>query len=285
MRVWVVMVSAALAAWTPVLAAETFAGGPQPKTIQAWSAYVAATETRIESELASTDAFLVSDFTADRGVTRNAIGSGAIPVGRLSATDRAGRVLPVPGGTVAHWRGAVFLPRVSLQALLHQLQHPHECGPYPDDVVSLRVLGRAPDRLTLAMRLTRRKIVTATYDTEHVASYRRLGRTRASSRSVSTRIVEIADAGTTAERRLAEGDDRGFLWRMHSYWRYEEVPGGVIVELESLTLSRGIPIGLSLVVEPMIDRIARESVTRTLSSVRRLYSGNGPARGESASCG
>jgi hypothetical protein len=34
-------------------------------------------------------------------------------------------------------------------------------------------------------------------------------------------------------------------------------------------------MGLGIVLEPTIDRIARESVTRTLASVRRLYSGTG----------
>jgi hypothetical protein len=148
-------------------------------------------------------------------------------------------------------------------------------------VSSMRVVDRRPDHLRLAMRLTRTKIVTATYDTEHVASYRRLGPARASSKSVSTRIVEVANAGTVQERVLAEGQDRGFLWRMNSYWRYEEVAAGVIVELESITLSRGVPRGLGMVLGPMIDRIARESVTRTLASVRRLYSGTDPARATS----
>jgi hypothetical protein len=278
---WIVPVALALSVWTATLSAETPSGGPSARTIERWNAYVAATERRIESELAVTGAFFVSDFTADRGVTRNAITSGAIPVGTLSTVDRSGRMLPVPGGTVAHWRGAVLLPRISLGSLLHVLQHPAERGPYPDDVLSLRVLNRTPNQLTLAMRLTRSKIVTATYDTEHVATYRRLGPLRASSRSVSSKIVEVVNAGTSAERVLAEGQDRGFLWRMNSYWRYEEVPGGVIVELESITLSRSIPMGLGLVLEPMIDRIARESVTRTLASVRRLYSGSRPARAAS----
>jgi hypothetical protein len=274
----VVAVAVTLAVWSPLPGAEASAAGPQPKTIEGWNAYVAATETRIESELAAAGPFLASDVMDGRGVTRDAITRGAITVRTLSTVDRSGRVLPVPGGTIAHWRGVVLLPGIPIDSLLHRLQHPDERGPYPDDVLSLRVLDRAPDRLTLAMRLSRTRIVTATYDTEHAATYRRLGPTRASSRSVSTKIVEVADAGTKAERVLGEGRNRGFLWRMNSYWRYEEVPGGVIVELESLTLSRGIPMGLDIVVEPMIDRIARESVTRTLASVRRLYSGPGQAR-------
>jgi hypothetical protein len=264
----------ALALWSPALSAES-AAGPNPKTVAGWNAYVAATETRIASELAGNDAFLVSDLTDERDAVRRAIVTGAIPVGPLSTTDGTGRTLAVPGGTIAHWRGAVLLPGISLDALLHRLQHPAEQGPYPDDVLSLRVLDRGRDRLTLAMRLTRKKIVTATYDTEHEATYRRLGPTRGSSRSVSTLIVEVANAGTDTERVLADGQDRGFLWRMNSYWRYEEVAGGVIVELESITLSRGIPMGLGMVLEPTIDRIARESVSRTLASVRRLYSGTG----------
>lgn len=278
MRGGVVAVAVTLAVWSPVLSAKALAAGPQLKTIEAWNAYVAATEARIESELAAGGAFLASDVTDDRGVIRDAITRGVIAVGALATVDRLGRALPVPGGTIAHWRGAVLVPGISLGTLLHRLQHPNERGPYPDDVLSLGVLDRAPDRLTLAMRLSRTRIVTATYDTEHVATYRRLGPTRASSRSVSTKIVEVADAGTAAERVLAEGQDRGFLWRMNSYWRYEEVPSGVIVELESITLSRGIPMGLGIVLEPMIDRIARESVTRTLASVRRLYAGADRAR-------
>ena len=67
------------------------------------------------------------------------------------------------------------------------------------------------------------------------------------------------------------GDDRGFLWRMNSYWRYEQVRGGVIVDIESLTLSRGIPLGMGTVVRPLINRIARESMARTLDNIRRTY--------------
>ena len=88
------------------------------------------------------------------------------------------------------------------------------------------------------------------------------------SRSVSTRIAELRDVGTATEAEKPAGQDRGFLWRLHSYWRYQAVPGGVVVELESLTLSRDIPWALRLVAGPIVDRIARESVSRTLSSLR-----------------
>ena len=248
-----------------------------PHTLKAWAAYVAVTEARIGRELAAPAGFLVSDFSREAGAVRGAIRSGHVPVAKLDTRDANGKTISVPDGSIAHWRGAVLVRGVSLDTLLHRVQHPPEQGPHPQDVLALRVVERHPDRLTLAIRMTRSAVVTATYDTQHAIVYRRLGPARASSRSVSTRIVEVDNAGTQAERTLPEGEDRGFLWRMNSYWRYEQVADGVIVELESLTLSRGIPMGLGLIVEPTVDRIAGESMVRTLESVRRLDGGE-PAR-------
>jgi hypothetical protein len=62
--------------------------------------------------------------------------------------------------------------------------------------------------------------------------------------------------------------DHGYLWRMNSYWRYQEVKGGVIVECESLTLSRSIPSLLEYMIRPLIKSVARESMKRTLESFR-----------------
>ena len=61
------------------------------------------------------------------------------------------------------------------------------------------------------------------------------------------------------------------MWHLNAYWRYEQVPGGVIVELESLTLSRPVPFGLTSLVRPIVDRIARESIARTLDGIRQMY--------------
>jgi hypothetical protein len=55
---------------------------------------------------------------------------------------------------------------------------------------------------------------------------------------------------------------------LNSYWRYEQTDGGVIVECESISLSRSIPSLLEFMVRPIIDRVARESMERTLSSLR-----------------
>ena len=68
--------------------------------------------------------------------------------------------------------------------------------------------------------------------------------THCRSRSVSTRIAEVEDAGLPNEREKPVGHDGGFLWRIDSYWRFEEQDGGAYVEAESISLTRDIPTGL-----------------------------------------
>ena len=123
-------------------------------------------------------------------------------------------------------------------------------------------------------KVRRRSVVTVHYNTEHQVEYRRHGTGRASSRSVATRIAELEDVGSAAEREKPIGRDRGFLWRLNAYWRYQEVAGGVIVECESVTLSRGIPAVVRWMVRPIINRTARSVLSETLGSMARVL----PAR-------
>ena len=50
----------------------------------------------------------------------------------------------------------------------------------------------------------------------------------------------------------------------------------VRIDLESISLSRDVPWFVRSMAEPLISRIARESVTRTLSSVRSYLEKSGP---------
>jgi hypothetical protein len=114
-------------------------------------------------------------------------------------------------------------------------------------------------------------IVSAAYNTEHDVAYRAHGSGRASSRSIATKIAEVVRPGEPGEYECPPGVDRGFLWGLNSYWRYQAVPGGVLVELESLTLSRSVPWGAGAVVRPLVDQVARESISRTLQALRLRF--------------
>ncbi len=274
-RVPVVAVGAVVVALTSgaVHAAEL-----TPETLAAWRTQVAATEARIDRELHSQGRFLALDFDGAIAAAeaRAALRNGTVTVKNLAGTDRGGQGVEIPSGTVHHWRGAVFIPGVEVEQVLAAVADPSAGTAHKqEDVLEARVLSRSPNRLRLFLQLQRRVIVTATYNTEHDVTYRTHGPGRATSRSVATRIAEVVNLGETDEYERPPGVDRGFLWGLNSYWRYQAVPGGVVVELESLTLSRGVPWGVGAVVRPLVDQVARESLTRTLVSLRARFVASG----------
>lgn len=241
-----------------------------PEAALAWTTYAAATERRMNTELLDGRRFLAMDFGPYAAADRRAVLNGEIVIRHMDTVDSRGQVLEVPSALVHHWRGAILIPRVKLSDVLARLQ----AGGPPtkqEDVLDSRVLERSPDRMRIYLKLQRTKFVTVVYNTEHLVTFKRISPTRATSASTATKIAELEDVGTPREHELAPGDDRGFLWRLNAYWRYEEVPGGVIAECESITLSRTIPSVLLYVVSPLIDSAAQESMERTLRSVTARF--------------
>jgi hypothetical protein len=131
------------------------------------------------------------------------------------------------------------------------------------DVRTARIVAHGPDHDTVTMAITRSQFVTAHYDTEHDVRYTRLDAARVAADSVATRIREVGAPGDPAPK-----EDRGFLWALRAWWRYEAVPGGVMIECESVSLSRAVPMVVRPVVSPIVTRFARESMERTLLSLR-----------------
>jgi hypothetical protein len=123
--------------------------------------------------------------------------------------------------------------------------------------------------MRLFLRLQRTKFVTVVYNTEHEVTFAHGTAGRASSVSVATKIAEVTDANKPSERELPPGDDSGYLWRLNAYWRYQVVPGGVIAECESISLSRDVPFGLGFVIGGLIRGTAQESMTRALEEIRK----------------
>jgi putative flippase GtrA len=247
----------------------------QPKTAQGFAKYVAAVEARRAKEIANHEPFLEFERypAAQQAGVMAALKRGEVYVerGRVSR-DRAAAEIPIDGGLINHWRGTVFVPNVKLDYLLRVLQEPQTDKHKQEDVITSRVVSRNGDSQKVFLRLRRTKFVTVVYDTEYDVDYKRLAPDRAISNSISTRIVEIENPGTPRERALPEGDDHGYMWRLNSYWRYKQVDGGVLVEIESLTLSRDLPAIVGPLIRPIVNSTARESMTRTLSSVRARFS-------------
>lgn len=169
-------------------------------------------------------------------------------------SEPQGRTIDVDGATIHEWRGSILVRGVTVNQLIDALLR---SGVKQEDVAESRLLERHGDSLRMYLKLVRRAIVTVTYDSEHDIQYVRRSPAFATSRSVATRITE------------AGGSDRGFLWRLNSYWRYRQVGNDVQVDVVSLSLSRDIPWVVRPIAGPIIDRIGRESMKRTLETVRR----------------
>ena len=243
-------------------------GHLQPATLDGWNQYVSVVEARRQSEVRRTDRFLVMDHVATPEAERRAVVSGEMVVRRVETPAPGRAALVVEDALVHHWRGAVLLRGASLDTVMTRLQT--EAPPTSPEVLRASVLARGPLFIKVFLRIQRTKIVTAVYNTEHDVRFLQHAPTRAESRSVATRIAEVEHAGTARERELASGTDRGFLWRLNAYWRYESVPEGVIAECESISLSRDVPFGLGAIVGPTIRSTARESMERTLISLRQM---------------
>jgi hypothetical protein len=241
-----------------------------PETIKAWHACVDRTEQRIRSELSSQKGFLALDFQDSPAAVREReeVLAGKIPIEKITNNDDAQKHIDVPDGMIHHWRGSVFIPGVPLDFVFSRIKNPNHEDTKQEDVLDSRILERAPGQLKLYLKLQRSKIITVVYNTEHLVKYTQYSRDKASSSSMATKIAEVERLEGNTEREKPEGQDKGFLWRMNSYWRYQQVAGGVIVECESITLSRSIPAIFELMVRPIINKIARESMQRTLESMR-----------------
>jgi putative flippase GtrA len=238
-------------------------------TLQAWSAYERHVDSRLRAASAQNDPFFALDAYGIKG-WKDAARSGDVAMHHLERPQPGGSALAVPGGKIHHWAGGIFVPNTTVEAVLQHLsKYAGRESEHYDDVVASRLISRQGDTHKVFLKLRRTKVVTVTYNTEHVVEYRRLGGSRATARSASTRVAELSDADTPSEREKPEGRDQGFLWRLNAYWRYEAVNGGVLIECESISLSRDVPALLKWFISGMVEGVARESLERTLASLKR----------------
>jgi len=251
-------------------AAPAEAADLRPETVKAWNGYIASREKQIAAELNSSKGFLVMDFQdpKDAAAERRAVLSGEVSVKRMGPAEGKGDV-QISGGTIHHWRGVVFVPNVPFEFAMNRIRHPELETEMQEDVLESRVLERtSSDEYRLFLKLKRTQIITVVYNTEHLVHFKKHGDDKHSSSSAAVKIAEVERSDGVAEREKPEGSDNGFLWRMNSYWRYQKVPGGILVECESITLSRSIPFLLEGLARPLINNVAGESMERTLRELR-----------------
>jgi hypothetical protein len=237
----------------------------RPEAAKAFDTYVAAAEARPATP------FLWLD-TRPAGERHRLLGNlkkGGLVIERLQLRP-AGRALDVPEGMIHHWVGTVFIPNATAADAVRLLQdYDRHASIYAPTVARSKLLSHQKDEFRFSLRFVMTKVLTVVVDGEHQARFAWLGPTRARSWIRSTRLAEVTGAGTSAEREERVGTGGGYLWRLNSYWRFEERDGGVYLECESVSLTRDIPFGLGWVVGPFVTSLPRESLEFTLQTTRK----------------
>jgi hypothetical protein len=246
-------------------------------TLTAFDRYVRLSEARMDQELASGHFLHIDQLPPERRFeVQRRLAAGEVVIERLTTRENGSKIT-IPDGLVHDWIATAFIPGTTLRDTVALVQdYDHHVRYYAPEVVKSRLLARNGDDFTISLRLKRTKVVTVVLDTEHQVHYVRLDADHVWSRSHSRRIAEVENPGSKDEHDLTPGDDHGFLWRLNSYWRFEQKDGGVYIECEAISLTRDVPTGLGWLVGPFIEKIPRESLTFTMEATRRAAKSQRP---------
>lgn len=253
-----------------LLPALAFAMDLQPQAATAYDRYIQLTRAQVDSELAQNGPYLWVERLpeARRVAADQQLRDGQIVIERLNTLDD-GKTIPVPGAIIHHWIGTVFVPRATLAQTLSFMQdYDHKVDYFKPDIIRSKILRHEGDDYFVLLRFYKKKIITTVVDTDQQVHYHVVDATHAWSRSRTTRVQEVDNPGQPDEKLEPAGHDRGFLWRMNTFWRFEEKDGGTYIECQAISLTRDIPTGLGWVVSPFVTSVPKESLTFTLSTAR-----------------
>jgi hypothetical protein len=227
---------------------------PTPEATAAFNSYTGRVETRLDAQHRSTSSFLAPVDSAR-------LRSGQLIIDQLTSGVGA----ELPGALLHDWRGTAFIAG-GKAADFERLMKDFAAYPkvYSPQVLTARILEHDGDHFQTTMRVRQKHVLTVVMDTTYDITFGRLDSQHGYSITRSTQIAEIDSPGTAHERALGPGEEHGFLWRINTYWSYEERDGGLYIQIESVTLSRSIPIGLGWAIGPFIESVPRDSLEFTL---------------------
>jgi len=261
---WLATAAVASLLAPPVRAAEL-----KKDTAAAFDRYIRAAEARLAAQRRGELFLLIDTWPEDRREEAYAkLREGHILLQQVNTTEE-GRPINVPHGLIHDWVGMLFIPGATLARTLATIQdYDHHDNIYNPDVRRSKLLEHDGSHFTVYLQLYRKTIITAVINANFDIRYERFGATRAESRAYSTRLAEVEQFGTPEERELPIDRGHGYLWRLYSYWRFEERDGGVYVQLESIGLSRSVPLIFAWLVNPLLRSIPRGTLESMLTKTR-----------------
>lgn len=264
-----------------LLASCAHAAELKPRTRAGFDHYVKVADARVQAELAAAAAgkpfldFELKDAAQARSF-RDQLQRGETVIEKVVEKENGRNIDDIPDGLIHHWRATVFIPGAGLKSTLALIQdYDNHKNVYKPEVVDSRLLSKTltgdksgDGEYRAYLRFFKKKIISVTLNTEHLARYTTLSPTRAIHSSRTTKVAEVEDAGKPTEHEKPVGNDSGFMWALNSYWRLEQKDGGTYVQCEAISLTRDVPTGLGWIVKPFITDVPKESLHTTLDQTR-----------------
>ena len=236
---------------------------PTTAAISAFTAYTKTVESRLAQQHLSPGTFLAI-AASDPTRTEARLRAGELIIERLTPSTADN----VTGALLHHWRGTAFASGAKA-ADFERLMRDFSAYPqhFCPQVVQASLITQNGESIQATMRVRQHHVITVVMDTTYDITFGRLDSRHGYSISRSTHIDEIDSPGSSSEHRLNSADEHGYLWRLNTYWTYEERDGGLYLQIEAVSLTRSIPHGLAWAIGPYIESIPRESLEFTLHSV------------------
>jgi hypothetical protein len=230
----------------------------KPEAVQAYDRYIHDTEAHI----AAAKPFLWVDASPER---LKLVKQGQVAVDPWKGDGDTF----VPGASIHDWVGAIFIPGGTLEKTLAVLQdYDHHKNIYKDVPESKLISHDANNFKYYRLRVLKNGPISGVFRTEFEAHYQQVDATRWICQTKTTRVTEIEDYGKLKQHELQPGRGSGYLWRLNGYWRLEQRDGGVYVECETTSLTRGLPPIIGALFVSSTHTIEREGLTATLQATR-----------------
>jgi hypothetical protein len=176
----------------------------------------------------------------------------------------------IEGGMIQDWRGAMFIPNATIQKVKAVLQDYEDYKRfYKPEVIESKQLAHQGDEYDIFLRLLKKQLwVTVVLNSEYHVHFSQPDPRHMLVVSRSTRIGEVVDSDRSLTEEEPPGRDSGFLWRLNSYWRFEEADGGVYAECRAISLSRDLPPALGWMIKGFVSKFPKESMQNTLRGTK-----------------
>jgi hypothetical protein len=246
-----------------VLLASTVASATQldQETSKAWDDYIRSVDSQMQLRATGARPFLWIDEAPGR---REAVRAGQI----LAEPTQKDSPEKMKHGLVYDWTGAAFFPNTTIRRIFQLLNQFDRYNQFYDPVVvRAKLLEDSGNSQRFSVVMAQKMaFVTAAIDSDYTSETTCVDKQHCYNTIASTRIQQIEDYRSADEHELPP--DQGFLWRLYSVQRYEEKDGGVYAELESIALTRDIPLEMRWLIKPILQHVPHNSMVATLQKTR-----------------